>query len=393
MNTTDPRTILHCDLDAFFASVEQMDDPALRGRPVLVGGGGPRGVIAAASYEARRFGCRSAMPTSVALQRCPEAVLIPGRGTRYAQLSHQFMSILDDFSPLVEVVGLDEAYLDVTGSRRLLGDGTSIAGTIRNRTREELGLVVSVGVAPNRFVAKIASDLEKPDALCVIEQMGIAQRLSTLPIERMRGLGPRSVDRFRLEGFRTFGDLQRASPDQLAARFGDSARRFHELSLGIDERPLTSERAAKSIGQERTFDEDIADREVLKGILLGEVEQVAERLRRKSALATRVTLKIRFGDFETVTRSRTLSEGTSVTRSLWKLAETIFDEWSATNAQPVRLLGFSLGGFDGPPEDSLFSDPSEEKAKRVDEATDRILDRFGAHSISRAHSVRRGDRR
>ena len=393
MSSLQPRTILHCDLDAFFASVEQMDDPTLQGRPVLVGGGGPRGVVAAASYEARKFGCRSAMPTSVALQRCPQAVLISGRGARYAELSHQFMSILEDFSPLVEVVGLDEAYLDVTGSKRLLGDGTAIAVSIRQRTLEELGLVVSVGVAPNCFVAKIASDLEKPDALCVIELQGIAQRLSALPIERMRGLGPRSVDRFRLEGFRTFGDLQRASPEQLAARFGDSASRFHDLSFGIDERPLTSERTAKSIGQERTFDEDIADREILKGILLGEVEQVAERLRRKEASATRVTLKIRFGDFETITRSRTLSEGTSVTRSLWKVAETIFEEWAATNSQPVRLLGFSLAGFDGAPEASLFSDPGEEKAKRIDAATDRILDRFGAHSISRAQSVRRGDRR
>ena len=333
------------------------------------------------------------MPTSVALQRCPDAVLVSGRSARYAELSHRFMRILDDFSPLVEVVGLDEAYLDVTGSRRLLGDGATIARAIRTRTREELGLVVSVGVAPNRFVAKIASDLEKPNALCVIDQEGIADRLAPLPIERMRGLGPRSVDRFRLEGFRTFGDLQRATPDQLAARFGDSSRRFHELSLGIDERPLASERTAKSVGQERTFDEDISDREILKAILLGEVEQVAERLRRKGATATRITLKIRFGDFETVTRSRTISEGTSVTRSLWKIAEAIFEEWAATNAQPVRLLGFSLAGFDGPAEDALFNDPSEEKAKRVDAATDRILERFGAHSISRAQSVRRGDRR
>ena len=393
MSCSDPRTILHCDLDAFFASVEQMDDPSLKGRPVLVGGRGPRGVIAAASYEARRFGCHSALPTRIALQRCPEAVLVPGRSDRYAELSHGFMNILDDFSPLVEVVGLDEAYLDVTGSRRLLGDGTAIGRRIRERTLEELGLVVSVGVAPNCFVAKIASDLEKPDALCVIAPEGLAQRLSELPIERMRGLGPRSVDRFKLEGFRTFGDLQRSSPEQLAARFGDSAGRFHQLSLGVDGRPLTSERLAKTIGQERTFDENITDLEILKGILLGEVEQVAERLRRKGASATRVTLKIRFGDFQTITRSRTMPEATSVTALLWKVGLELFDEWASTSFQPVRLLGCSVGGFDVLPEQSLFTDPTQEKAKRIDATTDRILDRFGAHSISRARSVRRGGRR
>ena len=303
------------------------------------------------------------------------------------------MNILEDFSPLVEVVGLDEAYLDVTGSRRLLGDGPAIARRIRERTLEEIGLVVSVGVAPNCFVAKIASDLEKPDALCVIASEGLAERLSKLPIDRMRGLGPRSVDRFKLEGFRTFADLQRSSPEQLAARFGDSAGRFHQLSLGVDERPLTSERLAKSIGQERTFDENISDVEILKGILLGEVEQVAERLRRKDASATRVTLKIRFGDFQTITRSRTMPEATSVTAVLWKVGLELFDEWASARFQPVRLLGCSVSGFDELPEQSLFNDPTQEKAKRIDATTDQILDRFGAHSISRARSIRRGGRR
>ncbi|MEC7352023.1 MAG: DNA polymerase IV [Planctomycetota bacterium] len=389
MESPRSRTILHCDLDAFFASVEQMDDPSLRGRPVLVGGTGLRGVVAAASYEARRFGCRSAMPTSIALQRCPDAVLLPGRSARYGELSRQFMSILEDASPLVEPLSLDEAFVDVTGSRRLLGDGVQIARWIRQRTLDEVGLVVSIGVAPNKFVAKIASDLEKPDALCVIEPSGLAERLASLPIERMWGLGPRSVERFRLEGFSTFGDLQRSSPGQLAARFGDSAARFHSLSLGIDERPLAPERTAKSIGQERTFGEDISELDTLRGILLGEVEQVAERLRRKGSHATRVTLKIRFGDFQTITRSRTLGSPTSVTGTLWEAGLSVFEDWARTQFRPVRLLGFTVSGFDGPDAPSLFPDPGDERGKRIDDVTDRIHDRFGEASISRAKSVRR----
>lgn len=384
------RTILHCDLDAFFASVEQLDDPSLRGRPVLVGGVGARGVVAAASYEAREFGCRSAMPSSTALRLCPHAVMVPGRGARYSELSRRFMAILEEASPLVQPLSLDEAFLDVTGSLRLLGDGMAIANDIRRKTLEQLGLVVSVGVAPNKFVAKIASDLEKPDALVRFESEGLARRLADLPIERMWGVGRKSAESFRTHGLRTFADLQKIDPEHLVSLFGESARRFHELSHGIDDRPVVSERTSKSIGQERTFSEDISDREVLGDILLGEVEQVSERLRRTGAKATRVTLKIRFGDFQTITRSRTIEQPTETTRTLWELARSIFEGWCLEGFQPVRLLGFSVGGLDRSGQVGLFEQSGSDRDRVIDETTDAIIERFGTSAISRARAVRRG---
>ena len=386
------RTIIHCDLDAFFASVEQLDHPELRGRPVLVGGVGARGVIAAASYEARAYGCRSAMPTAQALRLCPAAICVPGRGARYSELSGRFMSILESMSPLVQPLSLDEAFVDVTGSLRLLGDGRTIAEEIRRRTLEEIGLVVSVGVAPNKFVAKIASDLEKPDALVVFEEDGLAERLASLPIERMWGIGPRSLPRFKQAGLHVFGDLQVSDPDWIAERFGASSRRFHALSFGRDDRPVVSERNAKSIGQERTFGEDIEDPEVVESILLGEVEQVAERLRRTGSLARTVTLKIRFGDFQTITRSRTLTTPTDVTSLLWETGLAIFQEWSRPSFQPVRLIGFTVSGFRNESQETLFEDPLAVRASQVDAVTDAIHARFGGGSISRARAVRRPKR-
>jgi DNA polymerase-4 len=347
-------------------------------------------VVAAASYEAREFGCRSAMPTSKAMRLCPHAVMVPGRGARYAELSRHFMAILEEASPLVQPLSLDEAFLDVTGSLRLLGTGVQIATEIRRKTLEQLGLVVSVGVAPNKFVAKIASDLEKPDALVIFESDGLAERLAGLPIERMWGVGRKSAESFRSHGLRTFADLQKIDPDHLVSLFGESARRFHELALGIDDRPVVSERTSKSIGQERTFSEDISDREVLGDILLGEVEQVAERLRRSEAKATRVTLKIRFGDFQTITRSRTIEQSTETTRVLWEIARSIFEGWCRENFQPVRLLGFSVSGLDRSGQVGLFEESGSDRDRVIDETTDAIIDRFGSSAISRARSVRRG---
>lgn len=385
-----PRTILHCDLDAFFASVEQLDDPSIRGKPVLVGGINARGVVAAASYEAREYGCRSAMPTSVALRLCPHAIVLPGRGSRYAEVSQAFMGILKDTSPLVEALSLDEAFVDVTGSRLLLGDGKTIGSMIRKRTLEELGLVVSVGVAPNKFVAKIASDLEKPDALVVFEEDGLAERLASLPLERMWGVGPKSIGRFHAAGIRSFGDLQKVDEHWLAKHFGDSARRFHDLSFGVDDREVIPERIAKSIGQERTFTEDIGDRELLLSILLGEVEQVAERLRRSDARAGKVMLKIRMADFRTISRSKTLSQPIDTTGQIWTAARDLFREWADVAFEPVRLLGFSVGSLEREEQGALFHDPEEGRGARIDAATDAIQARFGGKSISRARAVRRG---
>jgi DNA polymerase-4 len=287
-----PRTILHVDMDAFYASVEQLDDPRLRGKPVLVGGNGRRGVVGAASYEARKFGCRSAMPMAQARALCPHAMIVPPRFARYRELSDRLMDIMESYSPLVEPLSLDEAFVDVTGCERLHGDGVTIAQAIRARVRQELGLTCSVGVAPNKFVAKLGSDLQKPDGMTVLPAEGMAERLAPLAIERMWGVGPVAAEAFHRIGVRTFGDLQRLEEEHLANLMGDGARDWKRLSFGEDTRPVVVDRTAKSVGHEQTFGEDLRDRNEVEAYLLQECDDVAARLRRKGMKASRVTVKI-----------------------------------------------------------------------------------------------------
>ena len=375
------RTILHVDMDAFFASVEQRDDPSLRGRPVLVGGRGGRGVVAAASYEARRSGCRSAMPMAEAVRRCPSAVVVSPSFAKYEADSARIMEILETASPLVEPLSIDEAFVDVTGSLRLLGDGPTIAADLKRAIRDDLGLNASVGVAPCKFVAKIASDLEKPDGLTVFEDEGMAKRLSSLPIGRMWGIGPKSKARFEARGVRTFGDLQNWSAESLVATFGAASARFHDLSHGRDERPVVGDRTAKSVGHEQTFGVDLADPREVEAVLLRHVERVAARLRRRNRRAKSIVVKIRDGEFVTNTRSRTLEDPTDRTDVLWETARALFRAWSF---RPVRLVGMSAERFeDAVP--NLFSAGDEEDARnrRLDAATDAIRDRFGGEAIAR----------
>lgn len=375
------RTILHVNMDAFFASVEQRDDPALRGRPVLVGGQGGRGVVAAASYEARRFGCRSAMPMAEAVRRCPDAVVVSPSFARYEADSTRIMEILETASPLVEPLSIDEAFVDVTGSLRLLGNGPAIAARLKETIKDELGLNASVGIAPCKFVAKIASDLEKPDGLTVFEEEGLAGRLASLPIGRMWGIGPKSEARFQARGVRTFGDLQTWSAESLVASFGAAAARFHDLSHGRDERPVVGDRTAKSVGHEQTFGVDLSDPQEVEAVLLRHVERVAARLRRRNRHAKSIVVKIRDGEFVTNTRSKTLDDPTDRTDILWKTARSLFREW---NFRPVRLVGMSAERFeDAVP--NLFSTGDEEDARnrRLDATTDAIRGRFGGEAIAR----------
>ena len=368
-------------MDAFFASVEQRDDSALRGRPVLVGGRGGRGVVAAASYEARRFGCRSAMPMAEAVRRCPDAVVVSPSFARYESDSIRIMEILETASPLVEPLSIDEAFVDVTGSLRLLGNGPAIAARLKKTIKDELGLNASVGIAPCKFVAKIASDLEKPDGLTVFEEEGLAGRLASLPIGRMWGIGPKSEARFQARGVRTFGDLQTWSAESLVASFGAAAARFHDLSHGRDERPVVGDRTAKSVGHEQTFGVDLSDPQEVEAVLLRHVERVAARLRRRNRHAKSIVVKIRDGEFVTNTRSKTLDDPTDRTDILWKTARSLFREW---NFRPVRLVGMSAERFeDAVP--NLFSAGDEEDARnrRLDAATDAIRDRFGGEAIAR----------
>jgi DNA polymerase-4 len=375
------RTILHVDMDAFFASVEQRDDPSLRGRPVLVGGRGGRGVVAAASYEARRSGCRSAMPMAAAVRRCPSAVVVSPSFAKYEADSARIMEILETASPLVEPLSIDEAFVDVTGSLRLLGDGPTIAADLKRAIRDDLGLNASVGVAPCKFVAKIASDLEKPDGLTVFEEEGMATRLSSLPIGRMWGIGPKSKARFEARGVRTFGDLQNWSAESLVATFGAASARFHDLSHGRDDRPVVGDRTAKSVGHEQTFGVDLADPREVEAVLLRHVERVAARLRRRNRRAKSIVVKIRDGEFVTNTRSRTLEDPTDRTDVLWETARALFREW---RFRPVRLVGMAAERF-GESVPNLFSAGDEEDARnrRLDAATDAIRDRFGGEAIAR----------
>jgi DNA polymerase-4 len=378
------RCILHVDLDAFYAAVEVLDNPELRGKPILVGGDGPRSVVTTASYEARPFGCRSAQPMSVAKRLCPQAIIVRPRFGRYHEMSNRMFDILGDFTPLIEPISIDEAFLDLTGSQRLLGDGESVARRIKQRVRDELGLTISVGVAPNKFLAKLASDLHKPDGLTVIRPEDIDHVLPPLPISRIWGIGPKTAAKLHELGIRTFGDIRKLPPDLLADRFGSEAERYHRLSHGLDDRPVTPDSQAKSIGQEQTFGIDIADAEELRMILLGQVEHVARRLRRNGLRGRGVTLKIRDGKFHTITRAAVLESPTDVTQGLWESARGIFDSWASSSFVPLRLLGMQATHLTADAAQMpLFTDAKLDQQRRVDAAVDRIAERFGGQAIRR----------
>lgn len=387
------RCILHADLDAFFASAEQLDDPVLRGRPVLVGGAGGRGVVAAASYEARRFGCRSAMPMQQALRLCPTAVVRPPRFDRYAQLSRGFMRILADQDPLVEAISVDEAFVDVTASQRRLGSGEVIATLIRRRTREELGLSVSVGVAPCRFVAKIASDMRKPDGLTVIEPDHALETLSPLPIERMWGVGPRTAPRLHAMGVHAFGDLQRRSESEIRSMLGESGVAWRLLALGVDDRPVVPSREALSVGHEETFDHDLADPDALRAVLQEQCERVAMRLRAHGGVTRCVSVKLRTPDFVTRSRQITLPNSTDATLRIWREAENLLVTWLRQHPGPLRLIGVSVS-VDGPVGEAppLFTDPVESRQRAVDAVADAATARFGPGALRRAGARAEGRR-
>ncbi len=378
------RAILHVDMDAFFASVVQLDQPALRGRPVLTGHDGPRGVVSAASYEARAFGCRSAMPMAQAKRLCPDAVVVKVPGERIRHFSAAVFEIFESVTPLVEPMSVDEAFLDVTGSARLLGDAVTITKQIRRRIKDELGLTASVGVSFNKFLAKLASDMDKPDGLTVIGPGDVDGVLPPLPIERMWGVGAATAEKLKAQGVRTFGDLIALNEKELDQRFGKHGRRFYRLSRGIDDRPVTPDHGAKSIGQEQTFDRDIDDRDHVRSVLLGQTQQVGRRLRKQGLRARGVTVKIRYGDFQTITRSSTLDRASDLTEELWEVACGLFDDWARQGFTPVRLIGISADRLEsGGGQMDLFTDPGRQKRQQLDEAMDTIQDRFGAGSVRR----------
>ena len=400
-------SILHVDLDAFYASVEQLADPTLRGRPVIVGGLGRRGVVAAASYEARRYGVHSAMPMGRARRACPDGVFLAPRFDAYGEASTSVMTILRDVTPLVEPLALDEAFLDVRGARRLHGSAPEIAIALRQRIRAATGLVASVGVATTKFVAKLASDLAKPDGMLVVEAGTEIDFIHPLEVRRLWGVGPKTAERLAQLGVRTIGDVAALPEETLVHALGDAhGRHLHALAWNRDDRPVQPEQKVKSVGHEETFPTDITDRETLAREALRMSERVAERLRDGRRAGRTVQLKLRYKSFRTITRSRTLPEPTNLAAEIATVARDLLD--GVEIGDGIRLLGVAMqqlhdvDGLDegGAPPDQLPLDIDGEDAgaargidprrRAVEDSMDAVRKRFGDDAVSPAALMDRG---
>ncbi len=372
------RCIMHVDMDAFFASVEQRDHEAYRGKPVIVGGQSARGVVATASYEARRYGVHSAMPMAMARKRCPQGIFVSGRHAHYEAVSAQIFAIFDRYSPRVEPLSIDEAFLDITGMEQLAASPRDYAVRLKREIYVETGLVASVGIAPNKFLAKLASDLQKPDGLVLIEADRIQELLWPLPVDRLWGAGKKTAGRLRQMGYATIGDVARASSQEFIKIFGPKlAWQLIQLANGRDERRVEPVREAKSIGKEVTFEEDIRSTAEIGRELLRLAEKVGWRLRRAELRARTIQLKVRLGDFTTYTRSRTLMEATNYDEAIYHTAVKLFQELHVISG--IRLLGITGTNFDCFGQPSLFVDDS--KQENLYGAIDALKQRFGENII------------
>ena len=385
--------IIHIDMDAFFASVEQMDNPDLRGRPVIVGGSSDRGVVSTCSYEARAFGVHSAMPMVVARRLCPQAVIVRGRYQRYTELSHAIMSALKDFSPLVEPASVDEAYIDGTGHERLFGPLEELVAGIKARVVDVTGgLTCSVGAAPVKFLAKICSDVNKPDGVFILLPEEIDDFLCALPVGKIPGVGKRTVQNLQDLGVRTVGQLRRFSPEFMERRFGKWGLVLYERVRGRDSRKVETEREAKSESAECTFAQDTRDRDFLQRMLMAHAERVGSSLRRHGYRGRTITLKVKFCDFKQITRSRTLEDAVNATETIFETGCRLLAELPLP--QPVRLIGLGVSGFDAPPGQFFLPgtgkaagqklDPQvEAKRQKLDAALDSLREKFGTQAVQR----------
>lgn len=379
------RKILHVDMDAFYASVEVTDNPALAGQPVIVGGDLRRGVVSSASYEARAFGVRSAMPVSQALRFCPHAIVLKNRFSRYREVSQNIRKIFLSYTQLVEPLSLDEAFLDVTASEAILGPVVKIGREIKQRIHEETGLTCSVGVAPNKFLAKIASDLKKPNGFVIVPSDNIENFLKDMPIRRLWGVGPVTEKKLQELGVQKIGDLQHFSLDEIVRRFGKWGLHLHKLARGIDDRPVEPNRETKSISRETTFLEDLYDITALKSVMRELVEDVARDLGEAEMVAKTVQIKIRFENFETITRSRSLDEPTNLTERLWQVAEKLFDERVKLNRRGVRLVGVGVEHVSSVNQAqlSLFEDILSKKQEKLERVVDSLRKKSDNRTIKR----------
>lgn len=383
--------IIHVDMDAFYASVEQLDHPELRGKPVIVGGDvASRGVVSAASYEARKFGVHSAMPTVVAKRLCPIGIFVPVRMGRYEEMSEAIHEIFHRYTPIIEPISLDEAFLDASGSERLFGPSEWIASKIKQDIRDELGLIASAGVAPNKFLAKVASDHEKPDGLTIVREDRVQEFLDPLHVGQVWGVGQASMKIFDRLGVTTIKQLRHLPMDVLRSNFGEAAAEsLWHLSRGEDSRQVVPDALAKSISHETTFEQDVSDMDILSATLLELTDQVARRLRRSKLFARSVHLKVRFADFKTITRSRTLGSPTHITDELAQVAMEMLHTRLPSSPLPIRLLGMGVGDLtqEEAVQPFLFDIHDRERQESLDRTTDGIRDRFGTGSLKRASSL------
>lgn len=379
--------IIHCDMDAFYASVEQLRRPELAGRPVIVGGQpNSRGVVSTCSYEARKYGVHSAMPLAQAYRLCPQAAFLPPDFSAYKEYSARMHKIFADYTPLIEPLSLDEAFLDVTASVEIFGSGPAIGQKIKERIKRELGLTVSVGVAHNKFLAKLASDLSKPDGFLVVPPDGVLEFLAPLDVRRIWGIGQKTAQRLYEMNVKTVLDLRALPETRLVQLFGSIGHDLFQLARGIDHRPVETDRQAKSIGRETTFPTDINEREQLEKVLLGLTDDVARSLRKEGVKGSTVTLKIKYGDFKLITRSTTLTEPTD-------LAEVIFPEACVLLrnlvTKPVRLIGISVHNLTEQEKLQLsWFEERQETRTDLAKTIDRIKEKYGEKSITRARLIK-----
>jgi DNA polymerase-4 len=391
--------IIHIDMDSFYASVEVREHPELAGQPVAVGGSATgRGVVAAANYEARKFGVRSAMPMATAVRRCPQLVCLPVNMPLYVEVSKQIHQIFNRYTSEIEPLSLDEAFLDVRASKKLFGSAASIARQIKQAIQDECGLIASAGVAPNKFVAKIASDIDKPDGYVVVEAGHMQDFLDPLPISRIWGVGKVTEAKLHQLGFRTIHDLRVQPAEILVQRFGKWGEHIHCLANGLDKREVVPDARAKSISAETTFAEDIGNGDALLANLMQLTEQVASRCRHHGFTGKTVNLKIRYHDFRTITRSKTLAMPTNQTEQIWQTAKQLLLKQSRTQPDPVRLLGVGVSGFRGETvqQGDLFAEngvrspdagtASENRYAELDRISDEINQRFGKAKIHRGRA-------
>ncbi len=386
------RTIIHIDLDSFFVSVEQVLNPELKGKPVVVGGKPDRrGVVAAASYEARAFGIHSGMPLVTAARLCPKTIFIEGHFARYREFSQKFMAILSDFTPFIEPMGIDEAYLDVTGFESLHGSIRQMANKMKQRIRSELGLCASVGIASCKVVAKIASDLSKPDGLIEVapgEERGF---LAPLPVEKLPGVGKQTVKIVKGLGVHTIGGLSQMPPYTLKSRLGAAGEMLHLFANAIDDRRGLSPGEAKSISRETTFGEDTRDQSFLEATLWVQSEKIGADLRERGKQTRCVTLKVRYADFTIITRSHTLRENASTDQKIFETGVGLLERTLAKEKQAVRLIGIGVSNLVEESRQATLFAPSDRKLEELNKAVDRIRDRYGFGSIQTGRAIRLKD--